>query len=93
MGATSYHALSQTWARMYRLAHLVSIAAWDSAAMMPPKGSEARAASIAEMQVLLHRMSNRAAGFMPPLSTFMVDKEAVAMLREWIEKMPARKDD
>ena len=57
MGATSYQSLSQTWARIYRLAHLHSIAAWDSAAMMPPKGSEARAAAMAEMQALLHRMS------------------------------------
>jgi uncharacterized repeat protein (TIGR03806 family) len=48
-----------------------------------------------ERSVLLHRVGTREAGFMPPLATFMVDKEAAAMLREWIEKMPmpARKDD
>jgi carboxypeptidase Taq len=57
MKPTAYETLSQTWARMYRLAHLHSIAGWDSAAMMPPKGNEARAAAMAEMEMLLHRMS------------------------------------
>ncbi len=55
--ASSYAALTQTWARMHRLAHLHSIAGWDSAAMMPPKGNQARAAAMAEMEALLHRLS------------------------------------
>jgi uncharacterized repeat protein (TIGR03806 family) len=46
-----------------------------------------------ERSVLLHRMTHRDAGHMPPLATSIVDKEAVEMLREWIRKMPARKDD
>jgi carboxypeptidase Taq len=57
MSATAYETLSQTWARMYRLAHLHAIAGWDSAAMMPTKGHDARAAAMAEMEALLHRMS------------------------------------
>ena len=57
MSATAYETLSQTWARMYRLAHLHAIAGWDSAAMMPSKGHDARAAAMAEMESLLHRMS------------------------------------
>ncbi len=41
---------------MHRLGHLQSLAGWDQAANMPPKGNEARAAAMAEMAALLHRM-------------------------------------
>jgi carboxypeptidase Taq len=41
---------------MHHLGHLQSIAGWDQAANMPPKGNEARAAAMAEMATLLHRM-------------------------------------
>jgi len=51
-----YDELTRTWARMHRLGHLQSIAGWDQAANMPPKGNEARAAALAEMAALLHRM-------------------------------------
>jgi uncharacterized repeat protein (TIGR03806 family) len=40
-----------------------------------------------ESSVLLHRMSHRKEGHMPPLATSMVDEPAVAMLREWIRQM------
>lgn len=52
----AYEELSTTWTRLHRLGHLQSIASWDRAAMMPPKGSEARASAMAEMSALLHRM-------------------------------------
>ena len=52
----AYQELSNTWTRLHRLGHLQSIASWDRAAMMPPKGSEARASAMAEMSALLHRM-------------------------------------
>ena len=52
----SYDTLTQTFTRMYRLQHLQSIASWDQAANMPPHGNEARAAAMAEMAALLHRM-------------------------------------
>jgi carboxypeptidase Taq len=52
----SYDTLTQTFTRMYRLQHLQSIASWDQAANMPPRGNEARAAAMAEMGALLHRM-------------------------------------
>ncbi len=48
-------ALTATFTRLYRLSHLASMAAWDQAAMMPPKGSEARATALAELQVLMHQ--------------------------------------
>jgi len=52
----AYDELSSTWTRLHRLGHLQSIAGWDQAANMPPKGNEARAAAMAEMAALLHRM-------------------------------------
>ncbi|CAD5372537.1 Metal-dependent carboxypeptidase [Rubrivivax sp. A210] len=52
----AYDELSSTWKRMHHLGHLQSIAGWDQAANMPPKGNEARAAAMAEMASLLHRM-------------------------------------
>jgi len=52
----AYDELSATYARLYRLGHLQSLAGWDQAANMPPKGNDARAAALAEMSALLHRM-------------------------------------
>jgi carboxypeptidase Taq len=52
----TYDALSATWQRLHHLGHLQSIAGWDQAANMPPQGNEARAAAMAEMAALLHRM-------------------------------------
>ncbi len=46
------------------------------------------AAGHPERSVLLHRMSNRDAGHMPPLGTSLVDEDAVRLLREWIASMP-----
>lgn len=57
MSATpTYDTLTGTWTRLHRLSHLQSIAGWDQASNMPPKGNEARAAALAEMSALLHRM-------------------------------------
>jgi glucose/arabinose dehydrogenase len=44
-----------------------------------------------ERSVLLHRISNRDAGHMPPLGTALVDADAVRLLREWIAGMPEAK--
>jgi carboxypeptidase Taq len=52
----AYSALADTWTRMHHFGHLQSIAGWDQAANMPPKGNEARAAALAEVAALLHRM-------------------------------------
>ncbi len=52
----AYEQLASTWTRLHNLEHLQSIAGWDHAANMPPKGNEARAAALAEMAALLHRM-------------------------------------
>ena len=52
----TYDLLSGTWTRLHHFGHLQSLAGWDQAANMPPKGMEARAAALAEMAALLHRM-------------------------------------
>lgn len=54
--STAYEELTGLWTRLHRLQHLQSIAGWDQAAMMPPKGNDARANAMAEMEGLLHRM-------------------------------------
>jgi carboxypeptidase Taq len=51
-----YEELAGTWTRLHHLSHLQALAGWDQAANMPPKGNEARAAALAEMAALLHRM-------------------------------------
>jgi carboxypeptidase Taq len=62
MNATpAYDTLATTWTRLHRFGHLQSLAGWDQAANMPPKGNEARAAALAEMAALLHRMRTDAA--------------------------------
>ena len=54
--SSAYDELAAIWTRLHHFQHLQSIAGWDQAAMMPPKGVEARAAAMAEMEGLLHRM-------------------------------------
>jgi carboxypeptidase Taq len=56
MTTARYDELAATWTRMHHFGHLQSIAGWDQAANMPPKGNEARAAALSEMAALLHRM-------------------------------------
>jgi carboxypeptidase Taq len=51
-----YDALTRAFEQMHRLGHLQSIAYWDQAANMPPKGSQARAAALSEVAALLHRL-------------------------------------
>jgi carboxypeptidase Taq len=52
----AYDTLTGTYERLHRLQHLQAIAGWDQAAKMPPKGNAARAAALAEMAALLHRV-------------------------------------
>ena len=41
-----------------------------------------------DSSVLLHRISHRAAGHMPPLATTAVDEDGVRLLRAWIASLP-----
>ena len=52
----AYDVLTRTYTRLHRLGHLQSLAGWDQAANMPPKGNTARAAALSEMAALLHRL-------------------------------------
>ncbi len=52
----TYDQLAATYARLHRFEHLQAIAGWDQAANMPPKGNEARAAAMAELAALTHRL-------------------------------------
>ncbi len=52
----AYEALAATFQRLHHLQHLQSIAYWDQAANMPPRGSSARGAALAEMAALMHRL-------------------------------------
>lgn len=52
----AYDQLAALQSRLHRLQHLGAIAGWDQAANMPPKGNEARAAALAELATLTHRM-------------------------------------
>jgi len=52
----AYQELASTWTRLHHFGHLAAIAGWDQSANMPPKGIEARAAALAEMAALTHRL-------------------------------------
>jgi carboxypeptidase Taq len=56
MNTPTYDALCEHFARLHRFVHLGAIASWDRAANMPPKGSDARAAAMAELAALIHRL-------------------------------------
>jgi len=56
MSTPAYDTIAATYTRMHHLGHLGSIAGWDRAANMPPKGNEARAAALSELAALLHRL-------------------------------------
>ena len=52
--SNAYATLVASFTKLYRYQHLAQIVAWDQAAMMPPKGNEARSAAMAELAVLMH---------------------------------------
>jgi carboxypeptidase Taq len=56
MNTPAYDALAQSHLKLHRLNHLRAIAWWDQASNMPPKGREARAAALAEIATLIHRL-------------------------------------
>jgi len=52
----AYARLAASFQRLYNLQHLQAMAGWDQAAKMPPAGNEARAAALAEVATLMHRL-------------------------------------
>lgn len=57
----AYSELTQRHARQYRLEHLGALCGWDRAACMPPKGNDARASALAELESVLHGLRTDAA--------------------------------
>jgi carboxypeptidase Taq len=84
MTTTAYDELARTWARLHRFEHLQSIASWDRSAMMPPKGNDARADALAEMESLLHglRTEPRLVELIARAEGEALDDAARANLRE-----------
>jgi carboxypeptidase Taq len=58
MNLPAYENLTVLFTRLYRYQHLAAIISWDQAAMMPPKGNQARAAAVAELDVVMHQTLN-----------------------------------
>lgn len=56
MDKPAYAELARSQLRLHRLTHLYNIVDWDRATMMPPQGSESRAAAQAELDALIHRL-------------------------------------
>lgn len=52
----AYDGLTRIFTRLHHLEHLQSIAYWDQAANMPPGGAPARAAALAEVAAIAHRL-------------------------------------
>jgi carboxypeptidase Taq len=84
MNHPAYDALTQSWTRLYHFGHLQSMAGWDRAAIMPPKGNAARASAMAEMDALLHRLRTEPslAGWIERAKDEPLDDLARANLRE-----------
>ena len=82
--SSAYQELSRHWSRLHRFEHLYAMAGWDRAAMMPTKGSEARAQALAEMGTLLHglRTEPRLSGLLGQAEQESLDDAARSNLRE-----------
>lgn len=50
----AYEELARLQLRLHRLNHLGSMVWWDRSTMMPPKGNDARAGAIAELESVIH---------------------------------------
>lgn len=82
--APNYAELCRVYSRLYRYNHLAAIVGWDRNAMMPAKGSEARAAAEAELNALIHRTRTdpRLADWLRRAEQEPLDDIARANLRE-----------
>lgn len=53
----NYKKLTERFQQLHHYGHLLSIAGWDQATMMPAKGNDARANAMAELGGLCHRLA------------------------------------
>ncbi|WP_058909963.1 carboxypeptidase M32 [Entomohabitans teleogrylli] len=56
MADTAWQQLTATFSRLAHFSHLSAIAGWDMFTMMPPGGSRAHSAALAELSVLQHNI-------------------------------------
>lgn len=84
MNLPAYSALTTTFTRRYRYQHLGAMVGWDQAAMMPPKGNDARGAALAELDVLMHQTltDKSLPALMEAASSEALNAEQRANLRE-----------
>lgn len=54
--SSAYTNLTRVFTRLSRFSHLAAITGWDMMTMMPPGGSSARGAALAELSVLKHEI-------------------------------------
>ncbi len=80
----SYGQLTDAFLRIYRFEHLQAITSWDHATHMPPKGSDARAAAMAELAGHLHRLrtASELGDWMTAAAGEALDELARSNLRE-----------
>ncbi|MBI5259057.1 MAG: carboxypeptidase M32 [Burkholderiales bacterium] len=86
----AYDGLAALFQRLHHLEHLQAIVSWDRAAKMPPRGNDARAAALAEVATLMHRLRTEprlrddlARAEQEPLSDFQ-RANLREMRREWL---------
>lgn len=77
MQATAYTELARRFLRLHRFEHLGAIAGWDQSAKMPPKGNEARAAALSELEALMHAQRT------DPALRGLLDQAAQEPLDDW----------
>lgn len=73
----AYLELERRHLRGHRFEHLAAIAGWDQAANMPPKGNEARAAALAELDTLMHGLRT------DPALRALLQRAAAEPLSDW----------
>ncbi len=89
MQPTAYQQLVTIFTRIDRYEHLMALAGWDQAAMMPAGGNEARGAAMAELGVLIHNTltdSTLAALMTAAKAEALSDAEQASlreMIRQW----------
>ncbi|MBB1486397.1 carboxypeptidase M32 [Oceanospirillum sediminis] len=80
----NYKKLTERFQQLHHYGHLLSIAGWDQATMMPAKGNDARANAMAELGGLCHRLATaeEVGDWLAAAEQETLDNEQQANLRE-----------
>ncbi len=54
--SNSYQILEEKFQQLAQIGHAITFLQWDQLVMMPPKGNQSRAASIAELVTMHHEL-------------------------------------